>query len=81
MLMYYLEDMQVLELSANEGPTCNAWACHDQSAVLLVRQLINEDCKVNDAVETHSCVDASTDKKFLSMTQLLMINQLQDVST
>ena len=35
---------------------------------------------VNDAVEAHSCIDDSTDKRFLSRTQLLMINQMQDVS-
>ena len=35
---------------------------------------------VNDAVEAHSCVDDYTDIRFLSRTQLLMINQLQDVS-
>ena len=36
---------------------------------------------MNDVVEAPSCVDDSTDKRFLSNTQLLMINQLQDVST
>ena len=36
---------------------------------------------VCDAVEARNCVDVSTDKKFLSRTQLLVIIQLQDVST
>ena len=35
----------------------------------------------NDAVEAHSCVDPLMPNSFLSKTQLLMINQLQDVST
>ena len=34
-----------------------------------------------DAVEAHSCVDPLMPNSFLSKTQLLMINQLQDVST
>ena len=34
-----------------------------------------------DAVGAHSCIDASTDKEFLSRTQLLIINQLQNVLT
>ena len=38
--------------------------------------------KINyDAVEAHSCVDPLMPNSFLSKTQLLMINQLQDVST
>ena len=36
---------------------------------------------MNDVVEAHSCVDDSTDRRFLSKTQLLMINQLQYVLT
>ena len=32
-----------------------------------------------DAVEAHSCVDPPMSNSFLSKTQLLMINQLQDV--
>ena len=32
-------------------------------------------------LQAHSCVDDSTDKRFLSKRQLLMINQLQDVLT
>ena len=35
----------------------------------------------NDAVEAHSCIDPLMPNSFLSKTQLLMINQLQDVST
>ena len=35
----------------------------------------------SDAVEAHSCVDPLMPNSFLSKTQLLMINQLQDVST
>ena len=35
----------------------------------------------NDAVEAHSCVDPLMPNSFLSKTQLLIINQLQDVST
>ena len=34
-----------------------------------------------DAVEAHSCVDPLMPNSFLSNSQLLMINQLQDVST
>ena len=34
-----------------------------------------------DAIEAHSCVDPLMPNSFLSKTQLLMINQLQDVST
>ena len=36
---------------------------------------------VSDAVEAHSCVDPLMPNSLLSKTQLLMLNQLQDVST
>ena len=36
---------------------------------------------LNDAAEAHSCVEDSLHKKFMSRTQLLMINRLQDVLT
>ena len=36
----------------------------------------------HDTVEAHSCVDDSyTDTRFLSKTQLVKIDQMQDVST
>ena len=35
----------------------------------------------HDAIEAHSCVDPLMPNSFLSKTQLVMINQLQDVST
>ena len=34
-----------------------------------------------DAVQAHSCVDPLMPNSFLNKTQLLMINQLQDVLT
>ena len=34
-----------------------------------------------DTTEAHSYIDNSTSNEFLSRTQLLMINQMQDVST
>ena len=49
----------------------------DKLSVLAAQQTI----RYFDAVEAHSCIDPLMPNSFLSKTQLLMINQLQDVST
>ena len=48
----------------------------------FAREHLSIHVKTNsDAVEAHSCVDPLMPNSFLSKTQLLMINQLQDVLT
>ena len=53
-------------MATRRHPTCLVLVCMDLFC---------------DAVEAHSCVDPLMPNSFLSKTQLLMINQLQNVST